>query len=71
MAIEKIPGRVLGNAFIHWEFVIKETFNWELLYKRMYEFLQEEEWLDLQQGKADFETYHYHSDLGGGLRSQD
>lgn len=71
MGVDKIPERVLGKYFINWEFVIKETFNWELLYKRLYEFLQEEDWKDLQQGKADFETYHYEADLGNGLKSQD
>ena len=68
---QKIPSRVIGKHFVNWEFVVKETFNWELLYKRFYEFLQEEDWKDLQQGKDDYEIYHYQADLGGGAKSQD
>jgi len=67
----KIPGRVLGKAFLKWELTLKDTFNWELLYKRLHEYLPEEKWKDLYQGKDDFEILFYEKDNGGGAISHD
>ncbi|MEA3399382.1 MAG: hypothetical protein U9R00_02630 [Patescibacteria group bacterium] len=69
--VVKIPGRVIGKAFLKWELVLKDTFNWELLYKRLHDYLPEKKWRDLYKGKADFEILYYEKDKGGGAINQD
>ncbi|MCF7798920.1 hypothetical protein K9M74_03380 [Candidatus Woesearchaeota archaeon] len=68
----KIPGETTeGNAFITWEFVVKETFSLELLYKRLHEFMEHEGWKDLQRGGGDYETLFSEQTLDNGALNHD
>ncbi len=68
----KIPGEVTEQApFISWEFVVKETFNLELLYKRLHEFMAHEEWKDIQRGGDDYETLYSEQTLENGALNHD
>lgn len=75
MAI-KPPGRIPDevtekNPFISWEFVVKETFNLELLYKRLHEFMEHENWKDIQRGGGDYETLFSEQTLDNGALNHD
>jgi len=72
MAPGKIPGEVTEKPpFIQWEFVVKETFSLDLLYKRLQNFLAHEGWKDIQQGKEDYETLYSEQVVDGGARNLD
>ncbi len=68
----KIPGEVTEkDPLISWEFVVKETFNLELLYKRLHEFMEHEGWKDIQRGEGDFETLFSEVTLDDGALNHD
>jgi len=67
----QIPGRVIGKPLFKWELVLKDSFNFELLYKKLHEYLPEEDWEDLYRGSDDYETMYYEKDNGGGAVSHD
>ncbi|MCA9477593.1 MAG: hypothetical protein KC535_00415 [Nanoarchaeota archaeon] len=65
----KIPKDSLGSPFSKWELTVKETFALDGLYKRIHDFLVEEQWKDLNGGDVDsggdeFEDYYFQRTQG-------
>lgn len=65
----QIPPDALGKPFSKWELVVRETFSLQGLYKRIHDFLLEEEWKDLNgstvdNGGNEFEDYYFQRTQG-------
>lgn len=62
-----MPFPDLDSKFVlNWELVVKDTtFSWEILYKWIHEYLDENGWKDLQLDSDKYETYFVDTDIGG------
>lgn len=64
---ELVPQNLLeGDPFSKWELTIKESFSLAALYKRLHDYLLEEDWVDLHSGGDDYEVNYEEYEVDGG-----